>query len=334
MQQNRAIIRLDSIRSNARYWREQANEAMLCAVVKADAYGHGATMVAHALQAETDMFAVALVEEGVRLRVAGITKDILVLVPPLRESEVSRACDYGLILSVSDASDYAMIARVCKQNGSVARCHIQVNTGMNRFGFDWPDFDRFCGSKLSDFVAVEGIYSHFYRPDEAQVTQEQYARFCAFALRAEHTFGTLIKHIAATGGVLSSPEYCMDMVRIGIGLYGYVPAGFLRARELRPALSVYASVASVRKYRYGGAGYGERVPRREDLCVIRTGYADGFARGNVLCMDAWIAERACQKYEEVCVFSDADAYASEHGTISYEVLVRVCCRAIREYVDG
>ena len=143
MQKVRAEIDLGAIRANARRFAALAGGAALCAVVKADAYGHGAAMVAHALRGVARSFAVALVEEGVALRQAGVSEDILVLVPPLCEEEVLRGCAYGLTFSLSDASDAALIGAVCERFGLTARCHIKVNTGMNRFGFDGEALDAF-----------------------------------------------------------------------------------------------------------------------------------------------------------------------------------------------
>ena len=338
MQQDRAVIRLEAIRENARNFSLLARGSKLCAVVKADAYGHGAAMTAHALAREADMFAVALAEEGMRLRCAGVSKDILVLVPPLCEGEVRRAAYYGLILSVGDRQDYALVRRACERAGACVRCHLKVNTGMNRFGFGVEDFSSFLAGRLSDRVAVEGIYSHFYRPEDVACTQGQYALFRRFCAAAESTFGTLTKHIAATGGTLADARYHMDMVRIGIGLYGYLPQGSHAPFALRRAMTVYATVAAAREYRGGGAGYGGYVPQGGRLGVVRAGYADGlFRKGigtNDLCMDACVVEADMQKYEDVCVLRDADAYAEKYGTIAYEVLCKAGMRAVREYADG
>lgn len=339
MQENRAVIRLDRIRANAQYFLSRAHGAKLCAVVKADAYGHGAPAVAQALAGVADMFAVALVEEGAQLRHAGVAGDILVLCPPLGEEDVVRGARHGLTLTVSDAADYALIDGVCKRHGLCASCHIKVNTGMNRFGFDGDAFHRFLAGNLSDRVHIAGIYSHFYRPEDPETARRQFSLFSDFCGAAERAFGPLVRHIAATGGTLASAEYCLDMVRIGIGLYGYLPEGFsLPAGTVRPALSVWSTVACVREYRAGGAGYGGYRPNGRDLCVIRAGYADGFfrtqAEGNSLCMDARVAEMRRGKYDEVCIFSDADGYARRYGTISYEALVNVGRRAVKEYVNG
>ncbi len=338
MQRNRAVVRLGNIVGNAARFARLADGAKLCAVVKADAYGHGAAAVCGALSGTAACYAVALVGEGVQLRLAGVREDILVLVPPLGEEEVLRGAHYGLIFTVGDEQDYALLSRTCEKFGLIARCHIKANTGMNRFGFDMPGFRAFLSRRMSGRVFAEGIYSHFYRPEHASTAARQFALFRAFCEEGERAFGKLVKHIAATGGLLASPGYALDMVRIGIGLYGYLPAGFEGALPLRPALSVYTSVAAEREWRGGGAGYGDCCPGRGRLAVLRTGYADGFFRGggignvNALCMDAHLSRAPVHKYGEVCIFSDADAYAAAHGTISYEALVNVCGRAVKEYV--
>lgn len=338
MQENRAVIRLDAIRSNAEALRASCGAKRLCAVIKADGYGHGAAEVAHALSREADMFAVALVTEGEGLRL-GIMKDILVLVPALTEGEVLRGIFSDLIFTVGDAKDYALLCHTAEKYSLAARCHLKVNTGMNRFGFDRKEFHDFLRGSLSDRVNVEGIYSHFYMPSDAGRTQAQFELFLEFAQEAEKTFGSLIRHIAATGGILADKKYALDMIRPGIGLYGYLPQGFEGKVPLRKAMRVYASAVATRKYAYGGAGYGV-YEGRGDLTAVRCGYADGFFRrggiGNVnsLCMDACIYSQKLEKYEEVCVLADADEYARANGTISYEALVNVARRAEKVYVDG
>ena len=333
MQPCRAVIRLDAIRGNAALLRAKAAGAKLCAVVKADAYGHGGAMVCQALAGVADCFAVTLVEEGVRLRLAGISADILVLVPPLSIEEAVRAALYGLIVSVGDGQDIALVSRALAGRGLTVRVHLQVNTGMNRFGFEEAPFAALCGEGLPPCMRAEGVYSHFYAPHDAAVTREQFSRFCAFRARAEQAFGRLTAHIAATGGVLAAEGYCLDLVRPGIGLYGYAPQGFARG-GLRPAMRVYAQVAANRIYRGGGMGYRSLRPRGDALAVVRCGYADGFFRRGRLCMDAAVEESPRKKYERVCVLSDADECARACGTISYEVLVRAAARAERVYVNG
>ena len=339
MQQNIAVIHTDLIRANAEYFSSLASHAKLCAVVKADAYGHGAAAVASALRSVADMFAVALVDEGAQLRHAGTDKDILVLTPPLSEEEVLRGAAYGFIFTVGDARDYALLCTACRKYDLVARCHLKINTGMNRYGFTRASLLRFLRGRMSDRVGVEGVYSHFCAPENAAVRERQLRLFLQCCSDACTAFGPLVRHIAATGGTLAGQENHLDMVRVGIGLYGYLPSGFfLPQGSLGRAMRVYAQAVCSRSSARGWAGYGT-LPAPQELSVLRAGYADGLFRkggfGNVnnLCMDAALLPVSLKKYGYVCVFSDADRIAAENGTISYEAL---CCagrRAERIYVE-
>ena len=339
MQHNLAVIRTDCIRANAEYFSALAPRSKLLAVVKADAYGHGAASVAQALRPVADMFAVALVDEGAQLRHAGTDKDILVLTPPLCEEEVVRGAAYGLIFTAGDARDYALLCKTCQKYGFVARCHLKINTGMNRYGFTRASLLRFLGTKFSDFVSVEGIYSHFCAPENTAVREKQLSLFLQCCTYASRAFGPLVRHIAATGGTLAGVENHLDMVRIGIGLYGYLPGGFsLPEGTLGRAMRVYAQTVCSRTAPRGWAGYGTRSAPKE-LSVLRAGYADGFFRkggfgnANDLCMDAALLPVLLKKYEYVCVFSDADRYAADNNTISYEALCCMGRRAERLYVE-
>ena len=331
MQQTRAVISLANIRKNALFFKERAGTA-LCAVVKADGYGHGAAQAAHALRGVAEMFAVSLVEEGAALRLAGVREDILVLTPPLCEEEALRGLYYGLVFTVGDVADCALLGRAGARCGVMPRVHLKLNTGMNRYGADEAELPALLAA--AGRLRAEGVYSHFYRPECAPVRRGQYARFCAMAERAEARLGRLTRHIAATGGVLAG-GCAENMVRVGIGLYGYLPQGFALPRgTLLPAMRVEATVAACRRYVRGGAGYGDHTPQAERLYTLRCGYADGLLRENApfpLCMDAAVCEGAAQKYEALPVLEDAAAYAEAHGTIAYEVLAGAGRRAVKVY---
>lgn len=337
MQQTKAVVSLGAIRANAAYFKARAGGARLIAVVKADGYGHGAARVAAALRGTADAFAVSLVSEGAALRLAGVAEGILVLTPPLTEEEALRGLYYGLVFTVGDCADYALLQRACRACGVRARCHLKVNTGMNRYGLDADGLSALLTSLDEKDVSIEGIYSHFYRPEHAQTRGEQLARFLRFCSAAEERCGRLQRHIAATGGTLAGREYVQDAVRVGIGLYGYLPQGFsLPQGTLTPAMRVIAAVAAERAYRYGGAGYGDHAPRGGRLYTLRCGYADGLPRADEpfpLCMDAAVREGGLHKYESVPVLTDADAAAQKYGTISYEVLVNAGRRAVRVYEE-
>lgn len=340
MQQTVSVIRTDHIRANAEYFSSLAPGQKFCAVVKADAYGHGAAAVAQALRPMADVFAVALVDEGVQLRHAGTDKEILVLTPPLCEEEVLRGGLEDLIFTVGDAQDYSLLKRVCLKYGISVRCHLKIDTGMNRYGFTRSALLSFLKGKKCENVGVEGIFSHYCAPGKTHVREKQLALFLKCCQDASYAFGPLVRHISATGGTLAGAENHLDMIRIGIGLYGYLPQGFSLPRgTLKPALHVYAQSVCSRSSPRGWAGYGT-LPAPEKLSVLRTGYGDGFFRkggiGNVnnLCMDAALLPVLLKKYAYVCVFSDADRYAAENGTISYEALCRVGNRSEKIYVEG
>ena len=333
MQQTRAVVSLGAVCRNAAFFKARAGGAKLCAVVTADGYVHGAAQVAAALRDTADLFAVSLVSEGAALRLAGVAEDILVLTPPLCEEEALRGLYYGLIFTAGDAADCALLARAGRAYGEPPRCHLKCNTGMNRYGTDAPSFAALCAAAEKG-CRVEGVYSHFYRPEHAPTREAQFALFRKAADGAETRFGRLVRHIAATGGTLAG-GYEQDMVRIGIGLYGYLPQGFALPRDtLAPAMRVFATVAAEHAYLSGGAGYGAHTPAGVRLYTLRYGYADGFRRESgpfPLCMDASVREGDAKKYEELPVLTDADACAAACDTIPYEVLVNAGRRAVKIY---
>ncbi|MGN1235492.1 MAG: alanine racemase [Christensenellaceae bacterium] len=302
------VVDLSAIRENALYFRS-LTKAKLIAVVKANAYGHGAVEVSHALKGIADLFAVATVDEGVALRLGGIGEDILVLTPPLERLDGERAREYGLILSVPDLAR-ARIAKGC-------RVHLQVNTGMNRYGAEGDI------RPLLEDTEAEGLYSHLGR---REFYEGQYERFLPFvqAFRSERKDG--IVHFAATEGTLTDKKYHFDGVRIGIGLYGYaqVPA------PVRPAMKAYGIAVQSRRYAFGSMGYF-KADSPVFVSAVRGGYADGFLRENRYGMDAFVTEGEHLPGERVLLFDDAALVARRLGTIPYEVLSAVGRRARYEY---
>ena len=341
MQRNIAVVNIENITRNARAIRAKIGGAQLCAVVKCDAYGHGAVPVARSLHGICDCFAVALIDDGAELRAGGIGENILVLQPALDETEVLRAAAYNLTLTLADDGDTSLVKRTCEKFGVTVRVHLKVNTGMNRLGFEYRQFLTSClAIRNLQNIFVEGIYSHFYLPERREETQAQYNLFTEFCEIAESVFSRLIKHIAASGGVFASCDYHMDMVRCGIALYGYLPQGVRADVKLFPAMRIYTHAVGGRKYEFGGAAYGRVRVRPDRLTTLRVGYGDGFFRsggiGNInnLCMDACVVSGSVPKGERVPVFTDADEYARKHGTISYEALCSVGKRAEYVYVHS
>ena len=323
MQKTVAKINLAAIRSNARHLKELSGGRFFYAVVKADAYGHGAVAVSRALSDVADGFCVAIVDEGVELRVAGICSPVLVLTPPMDADDCSRMAAYNLTATVADIRS----ARLCRG----INVHVKINTGMNRYGCAPRDLPALLSALNESRVC--GVYSHIYAPQSPVDTQKQLKVFSDCASMVKRQYPSATAHFAATAGVLLGGEYLFDGARCGIGLYGYAPAGF-SDKALQPALKVYArKVQTFRPPFGGGVGYAPAAQEYACLSSYRAGYADGFCRTNPLgegnlCMDAFISQ---EDKGGLCIFSDADDYAQKCGTISYEALCAVTKRSLRVY---
>lgn len=334
MQQLVAEISLRAIRFNARAMAHVAGVPLI-AVVKDDAYGHGAEAVALALQGGVSAFAVSTVQEGAALRCAGITEDILVLTPPLNIEEGLRLVSYGLIGSVTSLPAMKMIAAAGEQTASVPRVHIAVNTGMNRYGVRPERAGKAAERAKTLGLSVEGVYSHLYEPSNCAAVSEQQQLFYWAAEEVRKVFPNCMRHLSATGGVLAGGEF-YDTVRVGLALYGYLPQmGNIR---LRKAMKVYATVSHRCTQLGGGVGYACAERSYGQLHTLRLGYGDGFFRGGMdgvigkLCMDAAICKGDAAFGNRRRVLPDLEAYARAHNTSVYEVLVNISARAVKKYI--
>lgn len=337
MQNVLTVISLKNIKSNAEVFRRLSGKPLI-AVVKDDAYGHGAQEVARAIEDTVDGFAVATVDEGGALRVAGIQKDILVLTPPLSEEEVVRLACLGLIATVSSTAALKLILRAQEKFGFSLRAHIAVNTGMNRYGFRLERVAGACRAASVGGISVEGVYSHYYAPGNGRIRRMQARAFQTACKAVREYFPNAVRHIAATGGTLAGGEL-YDAVRIGIGLYGYFPSGFENSGiELKHAMKIYATVAQGGKFTGGGAGYNIVKKDYEKVHTLRLGYGDGFGRsGGIgigkLCMDAAVREGRGDFGTRRLVVKDISAYAKSIGTTEYEVLVGAGKKSVKKYVE-
>ncbi len=335
---------MGNIARNARAFKAY-NQTRLCAVVKADAYGHGAEEVVRALSGVADCFAVALVEEGVAIRTAACGKDILVFTPPTDEESAYALAVNGFIASVSDLYTAKLFARVCEKYRLAGRVHLKVNTGMNRYGMNASALGKVCCFlKERPYIVVEGIYSHLF---ECKIERAlwQRERFLQMEKICRRYYPAVVAHLSATYGGTIGKGFSMDMVRVGLGLYGYTPTP--SPFKLYRGMEIFATVAANRKYAYGGAGYGEIPPpeRGKTLSVLRVGYADGFLRrkenglgragenANALCMDVCLQWNTRRRGKTVSIMSDADETAKAAGTVAYEVLCAATRRAERIYIE-
>ncbi len=329
MQAVHAVVDLGTIVENAAHIARAAGRPLI-AVVKDDAYGHGAEQVAHALAKSVAGFAVATVREGAALRIAGIGGEILVLTPPLGADDAEGIRAYRLTASVGSARTAALLRR-----GTAAQ--IAVNTGMNRYGVRPERVPRLCRLLRAAGVGVTGIYSHLYDPADHAAVAEQTARFRRAVVLARAEVGEIRSHLSASGG-LFVPEG--ELVRAGLALYGYLPAGADYA--VSPAMKFYAVVADRRTRLGSGAGYGRAKQSLTEMHTLRLGYGDGFFRSGApfaegkLCMDACICAGAAPVPvgREVPVLGDVASYALAHGTTPYEVLVRLGKCAEKTYIGA
>lgn len=325
MQSLLAVIDRSVLRKNAECVC-RFSQRPLIAVVKDDGYGHGAVEVCHALHGLAASFAVATVQEGIALRIGGVTEPVLVLTPPLSREEAEEISAYRLTASLASLGTLALF-------GGTFEAHICVNTGMNRYGARPDRLRALLRAAKEKDVRVSGVYSHLYAPESARAVAEQTALFEDACRTVRGFYPGCVRHLAATGGMLAGVGY--DAVRVGIALYGYLPEPFEGRLPVRPAMKLYATVADARMRLGGGVGYGFAAGESA-LHTLRFGYGDGFPRsggggvGN-LCMDACVAEGKARVGARRCVLADAAAYAKAHGTIVYEVLVNVARKAERVY---
>lgn len=342
MQNILAKIDLNAIRRNASTFKNRT-KTRLCAVVKANAYGHGAQEVVCALSEIADFFAVATAEEGVAVSVAACGKEILVLTPPADEAEAFSLVYEGLSGTLSGQRDLVLFERAAKGTGKTARVHLKVNTGMNRYGQEIDELEGTCERLVrSESVQVVGLFSHLYLTNEKNA-KEQRLRFERAREICLRYFPDVVCHLSATYGATLGKEFYYDAVRIGLGLYGYLPTERLNL-PLQKAMKIYARVQEARKYVGGGAGYAELTgearerAKKEGVFVLRVGYADGFLKServksvlgeqlNGLCMDACIACGSKKRGEYLEIMSNASELARRADTAVYEVLCSCTKRA-------
>lgn len=322
MQKTLSVISLPVVRHNALKIKELARGAKFYAVAKADGYGHGGEEVARAVEDICDGFCVAIAEEGIALRAAGIQKEILVFTPPLDGYDLSRIEAYGLSATVNSVETAALV--------SGRDCHIKVNTGMNRHGCNLKELPEILSALPPE--SIKGVYSHLFAPDSASAAKKQRQIFSAAEKSVKKVNPKACSHLSASGGLLLGEEFLFDGVRVGLLLYGYAPSGF-NADGFYPALKVYARRVQKTEFIGGGVGYSFADKNYGWLSVYRAGYADGFSRTSPpgeknLCMDCFIAE---DMGDAPLIMGDAEAYAKRCGTISYEVLTRVTQRSERVY---
>ncbi len=337
---NVAKTDLSAIRENAKKIKAiLPKNTAFCAVVKADAYGHGAERVAETLHGTSDCFAVALVEEGARLRYAGVEEDVLVFNPVAKEDYLV-AAEKRLTVCVGSVAEILNAEIAGKTLGLPVRTHLKINTGMNRGGVEEKDLDKILSAYARcGYAKLCGVFSHYGAPENDELFSRATAKFRQAVKRVKGFDKDVVAHISASGGFLRGAYF--DMVRIGILLYGYMP---FRSDKLtvRPAMKIYAPVVFERDVCAGDTLlYGtDRVSSAFRARIVRYGYADGLPREKAAsdvaarCMDVSVeAARTKSGGKFFAVMDDADKLAAKYNTISYEILTKSAARAEKIYID-
>lgn len=368
-----AEIDLDALVHNFDIIKKEAAGAKLMAVVKADAYGHSARIVAPTLEQHgADAFAVSNIEEAITLRGCGITRPILIL----GYTPVSMAAQLYLndISQCVYSPEYAraLSGRACA-DGVKVKIHIKLDTGMSRLGFDCRDEElsgigeAVAAARLSGFV-FEGIFTHFAVSDRTETEEDgftdgQYRRFAAAVEQfAKAGLRPKFRHCCNSAAFCLDNDKHFDLCRPGIILYGLTPSSALTLKEdFIPVMTVKSVVSMVKKIKKGDTvSYGRTftAEREMKIATVTAGYADGYPRllsnkGYVLingkraniigriCMDQLSVDvsdiAGVKQGDEVILFGKelpVEELADMCGTINYEIICGISPRVPRITVKG
>lgn len=304
-------VNLGAIKRNLRAFKDRlSGGTRVCAVVKANAYGHGAVPVARACRAVgVDMFAVATVAEGIALRQGGIEEPVLLLAQPPMES-VAALVEHRLMPAVYDLEFAAQLGEEALRHDTCARYHLAIDTGMDRIGVSYADALSFLlvAERLRG-LTLDGVFTHFATADKLTdwdfALQFKRFRDAVQTLRGQGIDPGIV-HCANTPATVLHPEVQCDMVRVGVGLYGLHPADTTRGRiELEQAMSVRARVTRVAEPAVGeGVGYGMtyRVARPGiQIATLPLGYADGLSRVYSNRLDVLYNGRRYRQVGNICM---------------------------------
>ena len=368
----KAEINLDAIHENVANAKALTKPGTkLMAIIKADAYGHGAVMVAHTLEDVADAYGVAILEEGIELRQSGINKPILILgytPAPLYPAMIK----YDIATAVFEYDMAEKMSEAAEKIGKKAKVHIKLDTGMSRIGFKQDDESLEVIKKIAELpgIEIEGCFTHFATMDEKDKTKamKQFERYMDFVERIEDVGIKIpVKHVSNSAGIIEKQEVNLDMVRDGICVYGMYPSDEVDKTKLKltPAMEIKSYVSFVKTLEAGvEIGYGGTyiTTKQTTVATIPVGYADGYSRalsnrGRVLikgksfpiigriCMDQFMVDiselpEIKQGDEVTLVGRDGDEYISieEVADMSYSFNYEFVCdigkRIPRVYYKG
>ena len=369
-----AEINLDCIEYNYKAQAEfYKGKAKICCVVKANAYGHGAIEISRLLESlGADFFAVADICEALQLREAGIITPILILgyTPPKNAELLAKNQLSQCVFSYEYAKELADAATL---KGVRIPVHVKIDTGMGRLGFIFRHSSEESLSELLDACSFdcfihEGIFTHFPASDCSgdgkEFTKRQFDRFCeVVALLEQNGYTFDIRHCSNSAAAIYDPQYALDMVRIGLLLFGALPSAE-RSSEFVPkeTMTLKTLISNIKTVKAGDSiGYGCEYIAKKDMKVatVSIGYADGFLRTSYpngikltvngkecdvvgrVCMDQSMIDVSnlddIRVGDEVIVFGKGGSnslfdFATKSGTIPHEALCLVGARVPRVYI--
>ena len=282
-----AEIDLGKLRRNLQLIRGDLPKSVrLMAVVKDEAYGHGALDVARvAVEEGAWGFGLSTLEEAMSLRDAGIQAPLLLL-GERQEAELEWCGAHDLTVCVNEPHNIRALAKVAEKFGKRIPVHLKIHTGMSRYGARWDEALPLVEKILAEkSLSLEGVMTHFSQSDEIDKTfaNLQFSRFQEILTALENKkISVPLRHTCNSGGFLDLPHAHLDMVRVGILLYGVFPSQVCRKISgIEPVMSVKARIAAIQKLKPGEVvGYGMRYTATSErrIAVLPIGYGDGFPR--------------------------------------------------------
>ncbi len=365
---SKAVVNLSALSHNLGEIRGKVGrQVKILAVVKANAYGHGDVPVSRYIEKKyADYFGVAIVEEGKALRLAGMTKPILVFTLPVR-NQIDPFFNYDLEPTICSVEDAVLLDRAAQRRKKTIDVHLKIDTGMNRIGVKPTALETFLlGVARLRHIRFRSVYTHFATAEDKDksFTLQQFELFqqCLDVLR-KHGIEPELTHCANSAAILDLPETYCTMVRPGLAMYGYLPArNGNKLLSLQPAMSLETSVALVKTIDTAeSVSYGRKfvAPRRTRIATLPVGYGDGYSRllsgksdvlihgkrfpvVGMICMDMMMVhvgdEDVSVGDRAILIGKDGGQeitcwdLAERIGTIPYEVMCSLSARIPRTYI--
>ncbi len=362
-------ISLDNLEHNVNQIKSKLkSNTKLCAIVKANAYGHGVEEVAAKLVSQgVDYLAVAFIDEAMELRLCGFDQPILIL-GNIPKDTVEKVVEYNITAAVYNIETAKAISAEAQKQNKIAKIHIKIDTGMGRIGFaaNEQSINEILEISKLPNIEIEGIFTHFAASDDVddEMTIKQFDKFMYITGEIERNGLVIpVKHCCNSAAIIKFPYMHLDMVRAGIILYGMYPSDIDYDIDLKPIMSFKSTVINVKTMQPGetvsyGATY--RIDKPTKVATVAVGYADGYPRmlsnkGRVLvngcfanilgriCMDQCMIDvtnvHNINIGDEVILFGadenenlPIEELAVKLGTINYELPCVISNRVPRCYV--